>query len=669
VAEDRILVALDSGGYLRQSPDPVGENKMFCPVCEDPAESRSPSASYNPTEQVWNCLKGEHPVTMAALRKALGVRGTAARRKVVRKKQTRREDKPVPLEDQDKPFGWHDALMRGSYPDALEFLQSERGLTDETLKRFHIGSDGQRITIPVCVNREWVNVRRYLPHAPEDRQKMLNLKGHGESRLYPLKVLRGNTLPVLLCEGELDCLLANQESEGKFVAVTGTGGASVPPRDLHRLAGREVFVAYDCDQAGRDGAEKVAASLSEFGATAHVLNLAQFEGVPADSKEDVTDFFLKHAGSAGDLVDAFEQLRAGDEPTRPAFTFLTAGQLAEPVPPMEWLVQGVWPAGSYGVLAGEKKTLKTYNLFALALSVASGEPYLGRFAVPEARPVVVFSGEGGANPGRRRLQRIAQWMDVDLARLPLSVTFDAGDMTGEAFAAALAEQVAALSPGLVIVDPLYAFHPADIDAQNLYERGRMLSGLLPMIPEGCAFVLADHFRKTGSKDLDLDSVAQAGVGQWADNWILQRHASAPQVDAGRFELAVQFAGRQWGGAQYGVSWDVGSFDVERGEHDGDLSITVNAAEWGDTGHDARQTRLEAMILHLAEQGDLRKTALEEQARERLKIGAATFRKVFDDLVQRGRLELYSRPGSKRRFVRVPPSTEGTFTIHRAGTER
>jgi len=34
-------------------------------------------------------------------------------------------------------------------------------------------------------------------------------------------------------------------------------------------------------------------------------------------------------------------------------------RLAELVPPMGWLVEGVWPAGSYGTLAGERRTLKT----------------------------------------------------------------------------------------------------------------------------------------------------------------------------------------------------------------------------------------------------------------------------------------------------------------------
>ena len=41
-------------------PESDGEQRMFCPVCEDPTSSKSPSASMNADTGVWNCLKGSH---------------------------------------------------------------------------------------------------------------------------------------------------------------------------------------------------------------------------------------------------------------------------------------------------------------------------------------------------------------------------------------------------------------------------------------------------------------------------------------------------------------------------------------------------------------------------------------------------------------------------------
>src|SRR5690349_9559669 len=41
-------------------PENDGEQRMFCPICEDPLSSNSPSASMNAESGVWNCLKGNH---------------------------------------------------------------------------------------------------------------------------------------------------------------------------------------------------------------------------------------------------------------------------------------------------------------------------------------------------------------------------------------------------------------------------------------------------------------------------------------------------------------------------------------------------------------------------------------------------------------------------------
>ncbi|PYY44015.1 hypothetical protein DEJ03_12675 [Curtobacterium sp. MCLR17_043] len=139
---------------------------------------------------------------------------------------------------------------------------------------------------------------------------MLNARGHGTAILYPAEVLVGNDLPVLLCEGELDALIANQESAGLFVAVTGTGGSSTPPKDLQLLRGREVLVAYDADEAGRSGAKKVAERLRSVGANASILDLVQEGLLPADQAgADVTDFFRRYEGSAATLYEAMREAR------------------------------------------------------------------------------------------------------------------------------------------------------------------------------------------------------------------------------------------------------------------------------------------------------------------------------------------------------------------------
>ncbi|WIB33923.1 AAA family ATPase [Curtobacterium sp. MCSS17_005] len=214
---------------------------------------------------------------------------------------------PLALEDQKAPARWHKDLMRQAGSRALKVLRSERGLSRETIERYNLGWDGDRITIPVRQNDRWVNVRRYRAGTAN---KMLNTPGHGVSVLYPEDVVLGNDLPVLFCEGELDALLANQESEGLFVAATGTGGSSQPPQNLELLGGRDVFVAYDADEAGRSGAQKVVVRLRAAGARVFIIDLVQEGLLPAGQVgADISDFFLYHDGSAAALYGAMREAR------------------------------------------------------------------------------------------------------------------------------------------------------------------------------------------------------------------------------------------------------------------------------------------------------------------------------------------------------------------------
>ncbi|SMH30664.1 Toprim domain-containing protein [Rathayibacter oskolensis] len=555
---------------------------------------------------------------------------------------------PPPLDDQEKPYDWHQLLM-GRHTKPREFLQNQRGLTEATIERFKLGFNGERITIPIRVEGHWVNAKLYKSGA-QGPNKMLQIPGHGTAVLYPLEVLADSTAPVILCEGELDALLTLQKGDGRFLALTGTGGAANPPRDLSALAGREVFVAYDADKAGVSGAKKVQERLVAVGATARILDLTRL-GLTYIEKEgeDLTDYWMNHDGTVEALLAEMDRLRS-NAPER--FKTVTAADLAQPVPPMEWMVKGVWPAGSYGVLAGEKKTLKTYTAISLMLAVASGQPFLGRFEVVTPRPVLMYLGEGGKGPTQRRIQRIAEHMGVDLASLPLRMVFDAGDVTGDEFVAAFRRAVDDEQPGLVIIDPLYAYHPAGVEAQNLYDRGAMLAQISQSMPPGCALVIADHFRKTSvGQALDLDSIAQSGVGQWADSWVLMQHDTPPRVDEGDFSIGVQFGSRQWGGQQYVVDWAFGRFDADTGEHDGDLSVEVRNATWGakkSGGGEGRQSALGAAILTLVEDSPLQytKTQVRDEVRGSQKVGVDSFAKAWNELISAGRLTSEKAPGEE-----------------------
>jgi hypothetical protein len=54
----------------------------------------------------------------------------------------------------------------------------------------------------------------------------------------------------------------------------------------------------------------------------------------------------------------------------------------------QWLVEGWMPSSSAGIISALPGCYKTWLLLELALSIASGKPFLGGFPIPLARPVV-----------------------------------------------------------------------------------------------------------------------------------------------------------------------------------------------------------------------------------------------------------------------------------------
>ena len=51
-----------------------------------------------------------------------------------------------------------------------------------------------------------------------------------------------------------------------------------------------------------------------------------------------------------------------------------------------WLVEQLWGESSVGVIGGAPKCSKTWLGLDMALSVATGTPCLGKYAVPASRP-------------------------------------------------------------------------------------------------------------------------------------------------------------------------------------------------------------------------------------------------------------------------------------------
>jgi hypothetical protein len=184
-----------------------------------------------------------------------------------------------------------------------------------------------------------------------------------------------------------------------------------------------------------------------------------------------------------------------------------------------WLIQGLWPADAYGVLAAQEKAGKTWAALDLAVSVATGRPWLDHFACPNPGPVLVFLGEGGERATVRRIQAIATTKAVDPDQLAdqLRLCFRVPRLAAPGAGGELAAIQAELETHpavLVVLDPLY-LAAAGASGSNLYDMGAVLQAIQGVCQHaGCALLVVTHWNKTGD-GRGADRISGAGPAAWA----------------------------------------------------------------------------------------------------------------------------------------------------------
>ena len=151
---------------------------------------------------------------------------------------------------------YHQKLMSLTGP-IRDMLKERRGLTDETLKRFQLGWDGERITIPIYDEfNTLVNFRRYKWNSTDDQWKVLNYvdeynNSYGEVRIFGIdQVVDSDVEYIVWAEGEMDRICAEQHGFPTACATSGAGTWKPEWTKLFRNKKR-VYIAQDNDEAGR----------------------------------------------------------------------------------------------------------------------------------------------------------------------------------------------------------------------------------------------------------------------------------------------------------------------------------------------------------------------------------------------------------------------------------
>jgi hypothetical protein len=184
-----------------------------------------------------------------------------------------------------------------------------------------------------------------------------------------------------------------------------------------------------------------------------------------------------------------------------------------------WLIEGLWPADAYGVLAADIKAGKTWAALDLAVSVACGLPWFGHFPCPTPGGVLVFLGEGGERAMVRRIEAVAahKHADPELIGERLRLCFRVPQLAAPGAGAELAAvegELAAHPAALVILDPLY-LAAGGASGASLYDMGAVLQAIQGVCQQaGCALMVVTHWKKTGDGK-GAERISGAGPAAWA----------------------------------------------------------------------------------------------------------------------------------------------------------
>jgi hypothetical protein len=328
-------------------------------------------------------------------------------------------------------LGWTD--------DALALVQERRGWTEEAIERLGLEwlPGEQLVGIPIH-DESGDRCEELLRYDPTGKRKPKMHAPIGVPRQLfpPPELIRDDELDerrtVWLVEGEADAI--RLRSLG-LVAVAIPGAQNWRDEWAARFVGRgwRIIACFDCDEAGRNGAARVAASIVNAGGDARLLDLAPHR----DGGYDLTDFTAsantpalraETATLLRDCADRLELYRpvepienvSDEEFAAVEFSPIEAF-VAHPVPQAEPIVVDAtgataFAADGFGLTYGDGGAGKTTLWLDAALHFATGDDWLDGRLTP-TRPLRVgwIENEGPQEEFRRKLERkLEAWKD----RLP-----------------------------------------------------------------------------------------------------------------------------------------------------------------------------------------------------------------------------------------------------------
>lgn len=195
--------------------------------------------------------------------------------------------------------------------------------------------------------------------------------------------------------------------------------------------------------------------------------------------------------------------------------------LAMPEVEPDWLVDQLFTVASNGWVAAEPKVGKSWVVLELAYALATGMPFLGRFAVKQPRRVLYVQEEDSLQRVLRRLKRLIRGDATrrdpsdEYWRWSIRAGFKVDSL---AWLELLRQEIVAFDAEVIILDVFNRLHGSDENKQA--EMTAILNNLTRLTNDyGCAFIIVHHNRKpqAGNEARGNQRIRGSGVlGGWGE---------------------------------------------------------------------------------------------------------------------------------------------------------
>lgn len=327
-----------------------------------------------------------------------------------------------------------------------------------------------------------------------------------------------------------------------------------------------------------------------------------------------------------------------------------------------WLVKGFWGNNSHGIVAGMPKCFKSTIVHDLAVSVASGTPFLNQFPVLNPGPVIMVQNENTDYMIRDRNEKlivnrgIAGYtrqksngkLRVKLPEeIPLYFINQQGFMlSSEEHRRKLEDLIRQVKPVLVIFDPLYLMFDGEINSAK--ELTPALNWLLYLKKEYSTSVMViHHYNKGGTT-----GTAQRGGARmmgsivlygWVESaWYLSRDEEDGQdsdravdesdLDHSSEEAQVVTMAREFRMAGHFPEIDI---HLDLGEV-GDMRYNVTVAKSGNN-HTISEKEIQDRIMDTLSSSNL--PASRRKLSEQTGVERSRLREVLEKMIQQKKIKV------------------------------